>query len=425
MTATPSSDISVQVRESAAWTRRLLVTVPAGRVKQTRGRIAAEIAKRAKLSGFRSGKLPGRMVEQRYGPLIEQETVDRVVKEAYPEALEQSGFRPVSEGKVENVRYQPGTDTSFEVEFDVRPEPELARLGGFAVTRPAPTVSAGDVSAVIDRLRDEQALWRPLEDSSPGPGDKVRVDIVDLDEGKTEPRSYEFVLGEGQAIPEVEGAITTLRPGRRDQFQVRFPDDFPDREQQGAERRMEVHLVAGSRKELPELDDAFAQSVGTFEDLAALEARVKEDLEREAAQSAESELRSQLVECVLEANPFELPAGMVERYLDGVVRDGDKQLSDDDLARRAEVRERLRPGAEWSLKRTLVIDQIAGKEGLGASREEVDVRVEELAAKHGRQPSELWVRLEKSGQLDALEREITESKVFDYLKSQSTVKEST
>src|SRR5690606_37295260 len=140
------------------------------------------------------------------------------------------------------------------------------------------------------------------------------------------------------------------------------------------------------------------------------------DLRADAEQNAEADVRRQLIDQILEANSFDVPESMVRRYLDYMVGDGDDRRRDrtrtpEQEERLAQFRESLRPQAEWALKRMLVIDRIAEQEGLRATQDEIDERVEALATRHERSPSEIWLQLEKSGQLESLEREITEDKV--------------
>jgi trigger factor len=431
--ASDSSTLKVTVDEPRSWSRRLSITVPADRVQRTRSSIASQFARSARLPGFRKGKLPTRVIEQRFGPSIEQETLDRLIQEAYREALDTEGFTPISQGQVENIQYDQGKDLEFQVQFEVRPEVELSRVSGFTVTREDVTVGEDDVASVLERLRDDRADWEPKEGERPVVGDRARVEITALEseEGAgdgAEPHEYRVVLGEGQAIPDVESAIMTLASGESGEFDVRFPDDFPDEERRGVAQRLRIAVSEVHRKVLPELDDELARAVGDFESLDALRARILEDLQKDAEQRTESEVRRQLLQQIVEANPFEVPDSMVERYLDqmtghshGDGRDEHQHSAEED-ERLSEIRSTLRPQAEWGLKRMLVVERLSEQEGLQATQDEIDARVEKLAEQHGRSPSEVWIQLEKTGQLEVLEREITEDKVLEHLKAQNTVK---
>jgi trigger factor len=429
MSSATTTPLQVSVQEPTSWSRRVSITVPAERVNRTRTAVTTQIARNVRLPGFRKGHIPQRILEKQFGPSIEQETLDRVIQEAYREALDQEGLRPITQGMIDNVHYHDNAELHFEAEFEVQPEVKLARLSGFTATQPPSEVGEDEVDSVLERLRDERGVWQPRAEGEKADWtDQVLVEITpraeEGDEEEPETNTYRFVLGEGQAIPEVEQAIMTLAPGEEGDFTVRFPEDFADPEQAGKEQHLHLKVISVQHKEVPGLDDDFARSLGDFEDLTALRARVLEDLREEAKRNAEAEVRGQLVGQILEANAFDVPASMVDRYLDLMTgQDEEKlgKLSDEQREQISQWRETLRPQAEEGLKRMMVVERIAEDQGLRASQDEIDARVEDLAQRGGRTPSEVWLQLEKTGQLQALENEITEEKVFEYLKSQNTV----
>ena len=413
--------LRIEMVEEEAWRRRLTVTVPAGTVQAERSQIVQKLGGRLKLPGFRKGKVPTHVVEQRFGPAVDQEMLDKVIGEAYKIALRSQELEPISEGQVDDVKYQPREELTFSISFDVQPVIQLERLGGFAVERPKIQVVDEDVNKVLERLRDQNGVWKPMEEGAAEDGNLVTLEIQRLENGEPvgEARPYEIVLGDGEAIPEVEDAIRTLAVGETGDFTVTFPDDFSDESRRGEKEHLRISLQARKFKELPALTDEFAASMGDFQDLAALTARVREDLEREAEGQAEGVVRSQLVENLLGANPFEVPRSMAERYMESVLGDTSK-LDPEIIAR---TRETLRPEAEKAVKRILLIERVAELQGLRASEDELDDRVQEIAQKNDMKPGQVYSNLQKSGNLEALEREITEKKVWDFLKEQSTVKE--
>ena len=426
-----TSDLMIAVQEPSAWSRRLSITVPADRLQRLRAQVTQRIARNARIPGFRKGKLPSSLIEKQFGASIDQETVDQAIQEAYREALETEGLAPITQGKVDRIEFQRGEPLTFEVELEVRPEIKLDRTAGFSLQRPAMDVSEEDVDAVLDRLRDERATWEPLEEGKKVDFEnRVTVDITALGEEEAaadpEPRTYRFVIGEGQAIPAVEEAIMTLAGGEEGDFDVRFPDDFPEEERRGQSQRLHIKVTEAARKLLPELDDAFAREIGDFEGLTALRERILEDLRTDAQQRADAEVRRQLVDEIISANPFEVPGSMVERYLDEITghsHQGDHkhQHTPEEEERLARAREGFWPQAEWSIKRLLIVDAVADAEGLRATQDDIDQRVEQLAERHGMSPSVVWLQLEKAGQLEGLEREITEDRVFQHLLAQSNV----
>jgi len=417
---TDSLELKVTVEKPRAWARRLTITVPADRVQRQREEVGRRLAQRIRIPGFRKGKVPQHVVERSYGPAIDQEAVERVVKDAFREAVERENLHPITQGEIENIDYRAGEPLTFDVHFEVRPEIELERLGGFEVKRERAEIGDADVERVVDRLRAEHAVWKPVEGESPAERDMVDVEVTPLREGgeRGETRRYQLVLGEGQALPEIEEAIRSLQPGGEGEFVVHPPEGATDEHGQPiGEHKVQIRLLAAHRPELPEADDEFARSVGDFEGLEALRSAIRSDLEREADAEADQQLNRQLIDLILEANPFEVPDSMIDRYLEGLLRPREGA----DPERVAEMRAAARPAAERALKRMLVIDRVAELEGLHATPAEVDARVEEIAQRTGRPAAEVRAQLAKGGRLEAIAEEITETKVFDYLKSLSTI----
>lgn len=413
--------LQVSVQEQERWRRRMSVTIPAAVVREEEQRTAKHFASQARLKGFRKGRVPTRVIESRFGGALRKEALDKLIQEAYRQAIASERLQPISEGQIEDVHYEPEQDLKFEVAFDVQPVIELARLGGFSVKRPPAEVNEEHVTQVLERIREQNGAWRLADAGKPVDGDYVSVKTLRLDGKGAEPRDYDFVLGKGDAIPDIEAAIKTLEVGgggpAEAEFDVRFPEDLPDESRRGTSERIRLTLVSRRTLDLPPMDDSLARQVGEFETLAELTAKVREDLEKEAGHRADSVVRTQLLEFVVEANPFEVPASMVDRYLDTILGEP-KDVPADKLA---EARGQIRPEAERAVKRILALDRIADARGLAATEDEIDKRVEEIATANSTTPAKVYASLQKAGRIDTIERELTEKKVFDFLKAQSEI----
>ena len=416
------SRLKISVDEQDRWRRRVNVTVPFSIVSEEQRKAALSVASRMKLKGFRKGKVPSRVVESRFGGALRQETLDRIINEAYRHAVSSQSLRPISEGEVEDVSYQPDTesDLSFSIAFDVEPVLEFGRLGGFSVQRPDADVKEEHVDEMLGRIQEQNGAWQPAEEGRPNEKDLVSVRIrrLDGDEDDAEGREYEFILGQGDAIPDIEGAIRGLEVGGQGEFTVTFPDDFPAEERRGQQERVEITLLGRKVLELPPVDDDLAKQVGDFESLDALKERIRADLAKEAAEQAESVVRGRLLDFVVEANPFEVPRSMVERYVDSVIGEQKEQMSAERLE---QAKASIRPEAERAVKRLLVIERLAETQDLTATEDEVDARIEEIAQKNDTDAAKVYASLQKAGRIQALEREIMEGKVFDFLKGQSEI----
>ena len=420
MVSQTTTDLQISVEEVAAWGRRLVITVPAERIKAERARVARNLAKRVRIPGFRKGKIPVQRLEARFGPEIDRQTQQEVIDSAFREAVRAKEIEPISEPRIANVSWDRDSELTFEVAFDIRPEIRLARLGGFRLTRPEISVSEEEVESQLEILRRQQALLKPVS-RRPAAGDTVEVEITPQNgEPDSASQPYQFILGEGRAIPDVEAAIMTLEPGGAENFSVAFPDEPGGEEKQGDTKQLRIELKQVMEQELPPLDDGFARSVGQFEELAALKDAIRDDISAHKELEVETLLNQQLMEQIIEANPFEVPQSMIERYVDALVG-APPEGADPDIV--AKARDEARPAAEWGIKRTLILQRVAEEQDLQASREEVQERLEKLAKQTGRSASEVRTRLAKSGDLRDLERRITESKVFKYLKEQSEIVE--
>lgn len=430
------SQLRTELIEHDGWRRTLSVSVPAAIVRAELDGALKQVAARLEVPGFRQGRAPIAAVQRQYGEPVRREALQRVIDRAYRAALAERAIQPVSEGELEKVDYEPDSGLTFRMSFDVRPLVHLPRLGGFRVERPAVRVGPGDLEEALRGLREEHAIWRPAEDGGPPlDGDLVTVRILRatgpggpeveppppeevglpwasrlrLRAGTEHRGRYQFVLGRGDALRELEEAIASLRPGETRDFALALAPG-----EGSAPQRLRITLEGRETRDLPDLDDAFARSLGDFDGLDELREKIRADLEQEAADRAEAVLRARLLDQILEANAFSVPASMVDKYLDSLsVEGGD--------ASRGPGREPLRREAERAVKRLIVLDRIAELHGLQAAPAELDARIADIAARGGVPPERVRAQLIRTGKLDRLAADITNAKVFDFLMGRSEV----
>ncbi len=416
--AVESKDLMIAVERPGAWARRLTITVPAEKVARERAQSMQRLSQRIRLPGFRKGKIPVAVMEKRFGQAVDQETVERLVGDAYRAAIESEGLRPITQAAVDGIQYATGSDLTFHVDFEVRPEIELQRVGGFTVKRETPAVTDEQIGRVLDRLRDQNAVLHPIAEGQPVVGDVVHVAITRLNvEPPAEPRRYEIVLGEGQALPAIEDAIRTLAPGEESNFSVDLPLDPDDADSASERHELTIALLEAKRPERPALDDEFARSAGPFESLEQLRERVRVDLEREAGREAERGVRHRLLQFILDANAFDVPESMVKDYLARLVPDSEGVETE----KLEEIRASAWPAARDAIRRHLVVERIAETESLHATPAEVNARLETVAQALSRSVEQVRAQFQKNGRLQEIESDITEDKVFDYLKTLSTI----
>jgi trigger factor len=404
-------DITITPTETTGISRRMQISIPVATVADYEERAAKKYATQARLPGFRPGKAPAAMVRKRFADAIRQEAIDALVNEAYREAVDREGLKLATQPHLHDLKAEPGQPLEFELHCEVRPELNLEKTSGFNLQRREAPVNDESVGEQLEKLREQKADWTPVTDK-PAPGDMVSVALSTADEnGELPPgREYKIVLGGGQAIPGIEELVMEAAQGETIERNVKWPDDFPDEAQRGGTKLVRVTVNDVKRKSMPVLDDAFAREIGDFENLAALREAVAKDMTEHATREADADLRGQLIEQIVEANPFEVPGSWVNQLVDGYA-----QMYQIPEAEKERFLVEFRPMAERQVRRDLVIDTLAEREKLTATPADVDARIEELAKAQNADPGPVYAQLQKSGRLAELERELTETRVFNWL----------
>jgi len=411
-----TADIEITLSHSDAASRTFAVSVPVDRWKAAEAQSVQFYRKRAKVPGFRQGKVPEPVVRRRFGDAIRQAAIEDLMRESWRQASKD--LHPISDPQVRNVKFEDGAPLTFEIMVDVRPEMTLQRLEGFTLERRVPVVTDEMLDAQLLQLREQKAPWVPAE-GKPKPGDLVQVTIVNLDEAQDEPSEpMRFILGQGRALPDLEARVMELDPDGTWEGAVRFPDDHAEEAKRGTSRHVRVTLHEVKRMDLPELTDEFAREVGDFADVAALKAAVKSDLDAEARRHADAEVRAQLVDQIAAANNVSVPPSLLHRALHAYAHS--YGIPEE---RHHDFETEFRPIAEQGVRRELIIDAVAEKEGLAATAADLDERIAQVAARRQEAPGAVRAALEKGGRLRELERSITEDKVFTHLLARNAVED--
>jgi trigger factor len=413
------SQITVEKTAEDSASKSLRVTVPVDRVREAEAKALKYYVQRARLPGFRQGKAPEAVVKKRFGDAIRQTVLEEVIRESWETAQTAESLKPVTDPSIRNLKFEAGSPIEFDILVEVRPELALQRTGGFRLERRVAPVADTAVEEQLARVREQKAAWIPVEGVKPSPGQMVRVEVAPLDEsGAGTSQPYDLVLGQNQAIPDLEERIMTLIPGEQADAEVKFPDDHPDEARRGQSRRVRVTLHDVKRQELPALDDAFAREVGDFEGLDALRGAIRQDMEREATREADTQVRQSLIQQLVEANGVQAPESLVHRLMH--VYAEMYQVPREQLET---FEQQFHGVAEAQVRRDLVLDAVIETQGLKATEAELDARVTELAAARGVPTGQLYANLQKANRLPELERAISEEKAFAWLLEQSTIDE--
>lgn len=412
-------EIQITATKAEGAERRLQVAVPAARVAEARNKAAARVSKQVRIPGFRPGKAPAAMVKKAYAQAIDQEAVDQLLREAFEAVLAQEKLELATQPHAHDVKFGEDESLSFELHCEVRPTVALTKLEGFRVMRPKSEVTDEMVQEQLDRLLEQRATWTPVE-GKPAEGDLVTVTLATAEDDGTIPegREYRLVMGAGQAIAGIEEMVLSMAIGETKEQPVKWPEDFPDEAQRGKTKPVRATLSEIKKKSVPPLDDAFAAEMGDFASLDALKATIRTDLGENLVREADAAARTQLLDEIVTANPFDLPPSWVKQMIQAYAEA--YRIPQDEILK---FGDEIKGMAERQVRRDLIIDTLAEKESLVATEADVDAKVAELAGKRGEDAGKMYASLQKAGRLRELERGITEDRVFAWLLERNTIEQ--
>jgi trigger factor len=409
--------------------KNVRVEIPSDIVDAEIERIARGYSRTAKVPGFRPGKTPARVIKQRFKEQILHEVAHDLIPRAVDDALRERGVEPVDTPDVRDVTIEAGQPLTFTASFDTVPGFEPGDYSTITLRRKATRVEDRDVEQALERLRQRAARFEPVEGRGIEDGDTALVDLerreangaVDTHKGVS------VELGSSANPPGFDSELLGLEAGAIKTFTVHFPAEYPAAELAGSDVTYTVTVHGIKKKVLPALDDEFAKDLGEFDDLAALRARVREDLEHEAKHDAEREVRADLMKQLAARVPFEVPASLIEREIDRRLEEFARRLMDQQVdPRKAGIdwdafRESQRGVAREAVASALVLDEVARRERLEVSDEEADNEVRRYAERTGRAPAAVRARLEKEGGLARVYSGLRREKSIDFLMSRATM----
>jgi trigger factor len=412
--------------------KHLVVEIPSDVVSAEIERVTKDYGRAAKLPGFRPGKAPPKVVRQRFREQILHDVVHELVPRAVDEALRERGLEPVDTPSVKDVVVEEGQPLRFTAAFETVPPIDPGDYRSITVRRPPVAVEVGAVDQALERLRERAARYEPVEGRAVGGGDTVVVDLERhaLGRDRAEPETHEntsIEIGAAANPPGFDAELTGLRVGDTKPFTLTYPADYAIKELAGTSVEYRVTVRALRRRVVAALDDEFAKDLGEFESLAALRARVREDLEQQARQEADRELRGDLLRQLASRVAFDVPASLVDREIDRRVEEFVRRLIEQQIdpmrtnINWEEFRDRQREPAAEAVRGALVLDEVARRERLTAGEDEVAREIERYAERTGRTPDAVRARLEKEGGIARLYTGLRREKAIDFLLSRVTI----
>lgn len=407
-------------------------------VEEALGQAYRKVVKKAVVPGFRKGKVPRSVLEAKFGPeVLYEEALEIIIPKAYGEAVDEAGLEPIDEPRYDLVQMEKGQPMIFKAEVEVKPEVTLPEYRGIKAEKKVRPIDDSQVEGYLERTREQHARLVTVEeeDYAAVQGDLVVIDFkgfvddVPFEGGEAE--GYSLELGSQSFIPGFEEQLEGKKKGEEAEVRVTFPEDYREESLKGKDALFEVKIQEIKRKELPALDDDFAQEISEFSNLAEFREDIRNKLTENEENRAARELEEEVIRKVSQDVQVEPPNVLVERELDRMMGDMERflrmqglsleqylQMSGNSLK---DLRNGNREEAEKRVKANLTLDAIIKKEGITAEEQEVDEKIEKFAGEYKQDPQKVKEMFASQGRIGIIEEEVKFRKVIEFLVAEAEV----
>ncbi|AOE98076.1 MULTISPECIES: trigger factor [Serratia] len=384
--------MQVSVETTQGLGRRLSITVPADTIKQAVKKELINAAKSVRIDGFRKGKVPMNIVEQRYGASVRQDVLGEAMQRSFVDAIIKEKINPAGAPNYVPGEYKEGEDFTFAVEFEVYPEVELKGLENIEVEKPVVEVNDEDVDAMLDTLRKQQATWKETDRAAEAE-DRVTVDFTGSIDGEEFEggKASDFVLamGQGRMIPGFEEGLVGHKAGEEFSIDVNFPEDYHAENLKGKAAKFAIVLKKVEERELPELTEEFIKRFGVADgSVAGLRTEVRKNMERELKGAVRNRIKSQAIEGLVSANEIDVPAALIDGEIDVLRRQAAQRFGGNEKQALELPRELFEEQAKRRVVVGLLLGEVISTNELKADEDRVKTLIEEMASAY-EDPSEV------------------------------------
>jgi len=425
--------MKVEVQELGSCERRLEIEVAPESVQKELDQAYRELAKRVSIRGFRKGKIPRAVLERYHRSSVEDEVMQKLIPDSFQQAIKDQGLRAVGQPKLDDINLNEAKVLRFTATVEVLPEITIQTYGGWDLTKEVRAVTEADVERELQDLQNRHVSLVSIEEDRPvQEGDYVLINFEGFRDGQpvqgSKTENYALVVGAKSVVENVDRGLVGMRKGEVREIPVQFPETYQNRSMAGQEVIFHVTVNEIKERVLPTLNDEFAKEAGGVDTFAELQEKIRQNQEAVAEREARRALHETIVSRLIEANPFELPPGMVEAETDALVEDLQRQLrpqqgDDAPLQITEEIRQQLREQAIIRTKRELLIEEIAKREELSVDDSDVEVDLKRLAERTDQRLEYIRRQMEQAGALGSIRRNILADKVLDFVAGRCTVTE--
>jgi trigger factor len=414
--------------------REIELEIPADNVSKAAEKVVRDIARIARIPGFRPGKAPITLVRRRFAEDIQGEVVQSLVPEYLEKALGEKNLIPVTRPEVDKVEFKEGEPLKFRAIFEVLPEFELGDYKNLQVQ--VDEIEAGDaqVDKAIEEMRERAATFVPVEGRPAKDGDSVLIKLKGVPTGGGDPVEANNVLvplGAEETLASFTENLRGASAGDTKKFEARYPDDYPDKKLQGKTYDFSVDVEGIKEKKLPELNDDFVkEAAGEKAEVATLDElrkKILENLEASREHQQAAQARDKILEQLVQKHDFPVPEALIEGQMDTRLERMVRSLASQGVDPRGmnvdwtALRRQQRDRSVTDVKAELLLDRIATAEKIDATEEELEKEISHLAEHGGESATALRARLTKQGALDTMKSKLRSNKTIDWLYSNARI----
>ncbi len=426
--------VRCRVEDVSSVRKKMYVEIPGEVVTKEIENAYKELGRKASIKGFRPGKVPRKVLEQYYHQQVELDTLEKLLSDSYPKALEEVQLSPVARPVIADEEFKVGEALKYTATVDVRPRIEVADYLGLEIEKKDSGVSDDDVQAKMREIRNMHASIKALDDDRPvREGDVAVIDYEGSVDGKpvegSKGTNYHLEVGSGLFNAEFEKQLIGLSKNAETEIEVTFSEGFANRSMAGKTMAFLVKVKDIKEKILPELNDAFAVDLGAgLKSLEELCEKVKEGMLEGRQKQAEADLRKQVIDQLIDRYDFELPESLVEAEIDAMVKEAHHNLERRGIPVESvglsdkEMRDSFKPEAERRIRGELILEEIARKEDIRVEEEDIDEQFNKVAHKLNMDSDDAQRLRANSNLMQSLPDYILPEKTLNYLVKHAKLK---
>ena len=424
--------MKIEVQKDRDCKRELTIEVEAEDLKEDYESVCSRYHRQARVPGFRPGKAPMSLIKQRYKDAIREDFLELAVQKSFRNAVQSENLVPLQSPHVHDISYSENQPLRFKAHFEVLPEVEIRNYKGLEIEQTKVEVEGEEIEHSLRQLQERLAQYTPVEDRAAQAGDFAVISYTgrfcEGNEPSFQAQDVYCEIGGADTLVQFTENLAGSATGDSRVFKIKYDPEFPNKKLAGKEIEYTVQVHSVKLKKTPELNDDFAKDVGEFSSLEELRNKIQHDIATEKERSARTQMQNQLLEQVIESNPFEVPDALVEKQTEIRINDYVRSLILQGIHPQTldinwvDFRERQRQQAVHDVKAGLVLEHIAEQENLQVTEEEVDEEITRRA-KEAEQPIEaVRSRLTKDGGVDKIKSRLRNRKSLDLLLSTATFK---